>query len=96
MKLKLALVFGGKSTEHEVSVITALQAYEHLDKDKYDIYPIYQSKKGDFYTNPKFLDIKNYKDIDNLLLSSKKILFGKKRRKTRILDFGLNKSIHTR
>lgn len=76
MKLTLALLFGGKSTEHEVSVITALQAYENLNKEKYDILPIYQSKKGDFYTNNKFLEIKNYKDIEKLFLSSKKVTFG--------------------
>lgn len=72
-KLKIGLFFGGRSTEHEVSVITALQAYENLDKEKYEVIPVYVSKNGDFYTNPKFLDIKNYKDIDSLLLSSTKI-----------------------
>lgn len=75
MKTILALLFGGRSTEHEISVITAMQAYKNLDKEKYEIIPIYQSKKGDFYTNSKFLDIQNYKDIEKLLLSSKKIVF---------------------
>jgi len=72
-KLKLGLFFGGRSVEHEVSVITALQAYENLDLDKYEVIPVYVNKKGDFYTNPKFLNFKNYKDIDSLLLSSTKI-----------------------
>ena len=89
MKLDIALIFGGKSTEHEVSVITALQAYEHLDKDKYNICAIYQSKKGDFYTNPKFLDVNNYKDIDSLLLSSEKIMFGKKEEKSGFWVLGI-------
>ncbi len=74
-KLKLGLFFGGRSTEHEVSVITALQAYENLDKDKYEVIPVYVSKQGDFYTNPQFLDIKNYKDIDSLVLSSQAVTF---------------------
>lgn len=77
-KLKIGWFFGGRSTEHEVSVVTALQAYENLDKDKYDVIPVYISKEGNFYTNPKFLDIKNYKDIDSLLLSSTKITIGRK------------------
>lgn len=34
-KLVVGLFFGGRSVEHEVSVITAIQAYENLDKDKY-------------------------------------------------------------
>ncbi len=46
MKIKLALLFGGRSTEHEISIISALQAYSYLDKDKYDIIPIYIAKTG--------------------------------------------------
>lgn len=76
-KLKIALLFGGRSTEHEVSVITALQAYENLDKEKYEVVPVYVSKQEEFYTNPKFLEIKNYQDVDSLLLSSTKITFTK-------------------
>lgn len=76
-KLKIALLFGGRSTEHEVSVITAIQAYENLDKERYEVAPVYVSKDGDFYTNPKFLEIKNFKDVDALLLSSTKITFTK-------------------
>lgn len=69
-KLRIGLFFGGKSTEHEVSVITAIQAFENLDHEKYDVIPIYVSKSGQFYSNPKFLDLKNFKDVKNLLLSS--------------------------
>ncbi|MBI4038594.1 D-alanine--D-alanine ligase [Candidatus Daviesbacteria bacterium] len=77
MAIRVGLFFGGRSTEHEVSVITALGAYEHLDKNKYEVTPIYVSKTGDFYTNPKFLQLKNFKDVDSLLLSSTKINFSK-------------------
>ncbi len=76
-KLKLGLFFGGRSSEHEVSVLTALQAFENLDPDKYEIVAVYVSKQGDFYTNSKFLHLKNYIDIDSLLLSSKKLTFVK-------------------
>ncbi len=69
-KLKIGWFFGGRSVEHEVSVITAIQAYENLNKDKYEVIPIYISKEGRFFSDPKFLDIKNYKDLDNLLLST--------------------------
>ncbi len=77
-KLKVGLFFGGRSVEHEVSVLTALQVYENIDKERYEIIPIYVSKKGEFYTNRKFLDLKNYKDIDSLLLSSTKINLARK------------------
>lgn len=78
VKLRVGLFFGGRSVEHEVSVITALQAYENLDLDKYEVIPVYVSKQGDFYTNPKFLDLKNFKDVDSLIFSSTKITMGKK------------------
>ena len=45
MRLNIAVVFGGKSTEHEVSVISALQAIENIDKEKYNIIAIYMDKK---------------------------------------------------
>lgn len=77
-KLKIGWFFGGRATEHEVSVITALQAFENLNKEKYEVIPIYVSKEGDFYTSPKFLDLKNYKDLDTLLYSSTKITMGRK------------------
>ncbi len=78
IKLKVALLFGGRSTEHEVSVISALQAFENLDKSKYEVIPIFVSKNGQFYTNPKFLELKNFKDVTALLLSSTKITLGQK------------------
>ena len=40
MKISIAVLFGGKSTEHEISIISALQAIENMDKEKYNIYPI--------------------------------------------------------
>lgn len=76
-KLKIGLFFGGRSVEHEVSVITALQAYENLDKSKYEIVLVYVSKNGDFYTSDKFLDLKNYKDVDGLILQATKVTFVK-------------------
>src|SRR5690348_16465406 len=78
-KLTIGLFFGGRSVEHEVSVVTALQAYEHLDKDKYHVIPIYVSKAGQFFSNLKFLDIKNYKDINSLLLSSTQLVPARKK-----------------
>ena len=45
MKLKLGVIFGGATVEHEVSIITAVQAMENLDKEKYDIIPIYIDKE---------------------------------------------------
>ena len=42
--IKLGVIFGGPTVEHEVSIISAIQAMNNLDKDKYDVYPIYVTK----------------------------------------------------
>lgn len=48
-KLKIGVVFGGKSTEHEVSVVSGTSVIKNLDKEKYEITPIYISKEGKWY-----------------------------------------------
>lgn len=51
MKLKIGVIFGGKSLEHEMSIITALQAMEHIDTDKYEVIPIYITKDLVWYSS---------------------------------------------
>ena len=43
-KIKLGVIYGGLSTEHEVSINSAKSVIDNLDKDKYDIYKIYIDK----------------------------------------------------
>ena len=75
MKISIAVLFGGKSTEHEISIISALQAIENMDKEKYNIYPIYISKNNEFYYDKELLyDIKNYKNMSTLLQKLTKVL----------------------
>lgn len=66
-KIVVGLFFGGRSTEHEVSVISALQAFENFDKSKYTLIPFYVSKDSQFYSHESFLSLSNYKDMDSLL-----------------------------
>lgn len=88
-KLKVGWFFGGRSVEHDISVITALQAYENLDKDKYEVIPVYVSKQGQFYSDPRLLDIKNYKNIDQFLLSLTKVLPGTKNNQKGLVSTGM-------
>ncbi|MBE6856740.1 MAG: D-alanine--D-alanine ligase [Ruminococcus sp.] len=67
MKINLAVLFGGKSVEHEVSVISAVQAMASMDKEKYNIIPVYMTKANEFYTGEKLMDINSYKDIPAML-----------------------------
>lgn len=67
MKTNVGVFFGGRSTEHEISVISASQAMSAMNKDKYNVIPIYISKQGKWYTGDALSDIKNYRDIPALL-----------------------------
>ncbi len=55
-KLKLGVIFGGISTEHEVSIISGTSVIKNLDKEKYEIFPIYISKEGIWYKYLKPVD----------------------------------------
>ncbi len=74
MKLKLAVLFGGKSVEHEISIISAIQAIHSLDKEKYDVLPIYITKNNEFYTGDAAFEIDEYKNIDELLKKLQRII----------------------
>lgn len=78
MKIKIGVFFGGKSVEHEVSVITAIQAIENIDKEKYDVVPIYISKDNRMYCGNLIGDISNYKNINNLLENSIRVTLTQK------------------
>jgi len=67
MKTNVAVFFGGRSVEHEISVISALQAIHAFNSDKYTIIPIYITKQGRWYTGHDLLDISNYKDMEGLI-----------------------------
>lgn len=77
MKIKVGVIFGGETVEHEVSIITALQAIEHINKDKYDIVPIYISKDRIWYTSPMLTDIEVYKDFNELKRYAKQVVLTK-------------------
>ncbi len=67
MKTTIGVFFGGRSTEHEISVLSACQAMAAINKEQYDIVPVYISKQGHWYTGPEFTVTENYRNIDKLL-----------------------------
>lgn len=75
MKTVIGVFFGGKSVEHEVSIISALQVIENLDKEKYNIIPIYISKDNKFYSSEFLSDINRYKDLDEIVRLSDEVYF---------------------
>lgn len=73
MKINVAVLFGGKSVENEVSVISALQAMQNMNNDKYQLYPVYITKKNELYYGEDLDKIEEYKNIPRLLEKSTKI-----------------------
>lgn len=79
MKLRLGVIFGGESVEHEVSIISAVQAMKALDAEKYEIIPIYIAKDREWYTGRLLKEIDIYKDMYNLKKYAKNVvLYNKK------------------
>ena len=66
MKIKVGVIFGGESVEHEVSIISALQAIDNIDKEKYDVVPIYIGKNRIWYSSNRLFDINIYRDLETL------------------------------
>ena len=73
MKTNIGVFFGGRSTEHEISVISASQAMHAINRDKYDVTPIYISKQGKWYTGDALFNVANYRDINSLLAKCQEV-----------------------
>lgn len=67
MKTNIGVFFGGRSTEHEISVISASQAMSAINRERYDVTPIYITKEGRWFTGEALFDVANYRDIPALL-----------------------------
>ena len=78
MKNTVAFIFGCRSVEHEVSIISAVQAMRSADREKFDIVPIYVTKSGEMYTSEKMFEIEAFRDIKTLLSNSSPVTLIKK------------------
>ena len=92
MKIKLGVLFGGKSVEHEVSIISALQAAASINREKYDVVPIYMTKKNEFYIGEEIGKIESYRDgIPQLLKKSQQVLMIPANGQVQLLHYPLKK-----
>ncbi|MBO5375397.1 MAG: D-alanine--D-alanine ligase [Bacilli bacterium] len=76
--IRVGVIFGGESVEHEVSIISAVQAMNKLDNDKYEIIPIYISKEGEWYTGAALREIETFKDMELLKRYTKNVILYRK------------------
>jgi len=65
MKKSIAVLYGGRTTEHDVSIITGVQLMDNANKNKYNIVPVYVARDGQWYTGEKLRDIEFYKNFDS-------------------------------
>ncbi|MDE6136726.1 MAG: D-alanine--D-alanine ligase, partial [Muribaculaceae bacterium] len=67
MKTVIGVFFGGRSTEHEISVISANQAMAAIDGNRFSVVPVYITKDGRWFTGDALRDVANFRDINSLL-----------------------------
>ncbi len=87
MKIKVGVLFGGKTVEHEISVISAIQAMGYLNREKYDVIPIYITKNNEFYVGENIGKIESYTDINTLLKNSQRIIMVNEGGKTQLIKY---------
>ncbi len=75
MKTNVAVFFGCRSVEHEVSIISAVQAMRAINREKYDVTPVYVTKDGEMYTGDALFTIEEYRNLPELLKKIKKVFF---------------------
>lgn len=63
-KIKIGVIFGGMSTENEVSCISGASVIKHLNKEKYNVFPIYIDKIGNWY-KVKLEDVEKSEELEN-------------------------------
>lgn len=73
MKTNIGVFFGGRSTEHEISVISASQAMHAIDREHYTVTPIYITKQGRWYTGEALFDLAAYRDVPSLLKRAEEV-----------------------
>ena len=59
----LAVFFGGRTVEHDVSIITGTQLIENADASKYNIMPVYISRSGQWYAGEKLRGLRSFLSI---------------------------------
>ncbi len=88
MKIKVGVFFGGRSVEHEVSIISGIQALNNLNKEKYEAIPVYITRDTEFYTGELIGKIEQYRDIKALLCKSVRVTPVKNNGRTELIVWG--------
>lgn len=85
MKIKIAVLFGGKSVEHEISIISAVQAMRSLNREKYEIIPVYITKNNEMYTGDDLFSIEEYTNFPSLINKCTRVTFAVSGNRTQLV-----------
>lgn len=91
MRVNVGVIFGGKSVEHEISIISACEIMGYIDSNKYNVIPIYIDKENNWYTGMHLKDIINYRDIALVKRYAKKVSLVKDGKRILLQSLGLLK-----
>ncbi len=94
MKTNIAVFYGCRSVEHEVSIISAVQAMRAINRQKYDVTPVYVAKNGEMYSGEDLFEIDNYRNLPELLKKCKKVYFA--RENDRVLMKSVDKKLFSK
>lgn len=72
--IDLAVIFGSRAAEHDVSIITGLQALENADKSRFNAFPVYISQSGEWFIGEPLKEIKTYRDFNPNVKGIQKVL----------------------
>lgn len=93
MKINVGVIFGGETVEHEVSIISAIQAMNKIDEEKYEVVPIYITKDREWYTGDMLKDIDVYQDLNLIKKYGKNVVLYYKNGSYVLQSKGLFKNI---
>ena len=85
MKINVAIIFGGNSVEHEISILSSIQVSYAIDKSKYDVSYIYITKDNRFLVGPNFDNIETFKKNE---FKGYEVTFYKKKNELRLKGIG--------
>ena len=61
-KTTVGVIFGGRSVEHDVSIVTGHQVMRAFDPERYEVVPIYIDREGRWFTGEPLMDLKNFQN----------------------------------
>ena len=63
-KIRLAVLFGGRACEHDVSIVSALQCMDAVNAEDYDVIPVYIARDGAWYTGAPLRKLETLRNFD--------------------------------